>query len=306
MFTLDKPRSAVYGFFLASIAVLCWGTMFPVGRLVFSQDMIDPYTLCGLRFFLAGVVMLTIQSIPCIINKNISGRISIGKRDWFVLLGAGILAMAHVLLLCFAQKTIPAINASMIEAFVPIQIFLLSIILGYRPRSIQLLGLFIGFFGSLLTLKIVDAHGFYLESYTWGDGLILFSALCWSTYIILGRGTIQRLGSWTFTAWSFLFGGLIIVPFMFLTPNRVPGIQNSVQWQILAYYILIPTILGFVCWNAAQKYLTLGTLSFLAYFNPLVAAVGGVFVVREYLTWEQVIGAVCIIGAALTESSSKR
>ncbi len=284
------------GLTLALTAVGCWGTMFPIGRLVFSQEMINPYTLCGVRFLLAGLIMIGL-------DWGQKGRraFAIPFKSWLVMAGAGSLALTHIVLLSVAQKMIPAVNASMIEAMVPIQIFILSLCCGASARWIQIGGLAIGFVGCLMTLRILDFQGFHLSCYSWGDGLIFLSALCWSAYIVWGRATIRQLGSWTFTGWSFFFGGALLVPFMILTPQWVPWVETPTQWRIVAYYLLIPTILGFVCWNSAQKYLSLGTLSFLAYFNPLVAANSGMYIVHEFLTWEQLLGAVLIIGAALTE-----
>ena len=112
----------------ALISVFFWGTMFPVGRFLVAGDRVDPAVLGLLRLPFQGLV------------------------------GAALMA----LFLFIAQREVPVINASMLEAIVPLQIFVIGLCCGRRSSLLQFAGLAAGFIGCLLVLRILSAEGMCL------------------------------------------------------------------------------------------------------------------------------------------------
>ena len=192
------------GVFWAGLSMVLWASSFPVGRTLISNQMTDPVTLGMLRFGLGGVLMLAFGPF-----LKLRGLFRFSIKDGVCLALLGLLGTALMAIFLFtAQKTISSVNSSMIEALSPLLIFILNLCLTRRFSAWQAAGLLFGFGGCLMVLKVVTFDGFYLESYQFGDFLILCSSLCWSLYSVLGRPVIMRVGAYKFTAWTMLFGAL--------------------------------------------------------------------------------------------------
>lgn len=216
--------------------------------------------------------------------------------DWILIALLGLVGAAMMSeLLYVAQKSIPALNASLLEAYVPIQVLLLSFIGSKAPTKKQIISIIIGFIGSMLVLRVVDGSGLRLKSLTLGDLLIFLSGLCWAIYTAWGRPLAKRLGGYVFATWTILFGGLWLLVY-----NLVRGVSfrmptSSIDWYCLAFLALGPTALSFLGWNQAQKKISLSQLSFMEYFPPLIAAIFGLIFLHEDVTLWQWVGIVIVI-----------
>ena len=285
------------GLFWAAVSVLAWGTLFPVGRLLIGEGRIDPVSLGMFRFGIAGAVMLT---CGCAVK---GGRPMLPRtgRDWLELgllgfVGAGLMS----LFLFVAQRTVASINASMLDALAPLLIFLITIAAGRRFRVVQTAGFLVGFTGCLLVLRVLDGGGFHIDSLQPGDLRILCGAFCWALYTVFARGIVKRLGGYRVTAWSVLFGALLLGGIRLCTQGAVTP-QDWNTWGLVIYTALVPSALAFLGWNQAQKYISLGLLALMGYLIPLASALVAWFLIGETLTPWQAAGAVIVTGAVLTE-----
>ena len=265
------------GLFWAAVSVFAWGTLFPVGRLLIGEGRIDPAV------------------------KGVRAMLPPARRDWVELallgfVGAGLMS----LFLFAAQRTIPSINASMLDALSPLLIFLLTVAAGKRFTLFQSAGFLAGFAGCLLVLQVLDGGGFHIDSLAPGDLLILCGALCWALYTIFARGAVVRLGGYRVTVWSMLFGALLLGGIRLgfagaVLPSEWGG------WGLVVYTALVPSALAFLGWNQAQKSISLGLLALTAYAIPLASALFALLLLGETLTLWQLAGAVIVIGAVLTD-----
>ncbi len=285
------------GFFWAAVSVFAWGTLFPVGRLLIGEGRIDPASLGMFRFGIAGAVMLAAGAAV----KGVRAMLPPARRDWVELallgfVGAGLMS----LFLFAAQRTIPSINASMLDALSPLLIFLLTVAAGKRFTLFQSAGFLAGFAGCLLVLKVLDGGGFHIDSLAPGDLLILCGALCWALYTIFARGAVVRLGGYRVTVWSMLFGALLLGGIRLGFAGAVMPSEWG-GWGLVVYTALVPSALAFLGWNQAQKSISLGLLALTAYAIPLASALFALLLLGETLTLWQLAGAVIVTGAVLTD-----
>ncbi len=288
-----------FGLLSAMTSVVLWASMFPVGRALIGGNMVDPVTLGMFRFLIAG---------PLLVG---AGVIFFGFRKMFALTGRDILSVAVLgligttmmaALLFYAQRTLPSINASMLEAIVPLQIFVISVVFGRRKIiPLQIAGLLLGFCGCMLVLRVIDGNGLHLNSLSLGDLCIFLSGLCWSVYTVWGRPVANRLGGYIFSAWSILAGGLIFAIWQLFRLDAVVWPSTGQAWGMIFYFALFPTALSFLCWNHAQKMIPLSVLSFTEYFTPMLAALFGFLFIHETINFWQLAGAVIVIGASLID-----
>ncbi len=285
------------GILWAVISMICWSTSFPVARGLISRQMVDPVTLGVVRFLLAGLIMLA-----CARFFTKKHPLNIAPRDWLLMTGQGLLGTALMVYLLFtAQKTVSAVNASMVEALSPLLIFIMGLISVRKFSFLQALGLFFGFGGCLMILRVVDGNGFHLSSFQFGDLLVILSSFCWALYTVWSRPTVGRIGGYLFTTWTMLIGAvwLFVAEFFQLSAVILPSSLEA--WGLILYFSLFPTALGFFAWNEAQNYISLALLSLSEYFTPLFSAFFACLFLGEGLTWWQFAGALIVCGAVFIE-----
>lgn len=283
------------GFLWALAAIVCWGAMFPVGDVLMKDGSVPPESVGMLRYLLATPVLL---GVGCLLRGP---RAMFPRRatDWAFLAVLGLVgAAAMAQLLFIAQKTIPSVNASLLEAYVPMQVMVLGFLTGKGARLRQILSVVLGFVGTLLVLRALDGHGLQLATLRFGDLLIFLSGLCWSIYTAWGRGLATRLGGLVFTTWTVFFGGVWLLLYQ-LARGMVPTLPTTgLLWGCVLFLAVFPTSIAFFGWNEAQKTVDLARLSFLEYFTPLVAALCAVLFIGEGVTAWQWLGIAVVIASA--------
>lgn len=272
-------------------AVVCWGVMFPVGDLLMKEGSMPPASVGAARYLLAAPVFLAVGF------ASRGGAMWPHRlRDWPALALHGLVGCAAMALLLFrAQEIVPSVNASLMEAYVPMQVLVLAMLGGARMTWRHVASVALGFAGSLLVLRALDGSGISLAALSRGDLYAFLSGLCWAAYTTWSRPLVKRLGSLPFTAWTVLFGGLWLVVWQVVSGAGIIVPRTGLEWRCILFLATFPTGVAFFGWNAAQKGVSLASLSFLEYFPPLVAAIAGVLFFGEHVTAWQWLGIVVVI-----------
>ena len=276
-------------------AVVCWGVMFPVGDLLMKEGSMPPASVAMARYLLASPILFAAG-----FARHGRRMLPRGARDWAALAALGLVGSAAMALLLFrAQELVPSVNASLMEAWVPMQVLVLAMLGGARATWRHVAGIALGFAGCLLVLRALDGSGLHLGALSRGDAFVFLSGVCWAVYTAWGRPLARRLGGLPFTAWTVLFGGLWLLAWQAVAGGgAVP--RTGLEWRCVLFLAVFPTGVAFLGWNEAQKGVPLSHLSFLEYFPPLVAAIAGVLFFGERITAWQWLGiAVVILSARL-------
>ena len=289
-----KDRAAAW--LWAAAAVVCWGVMFPVGDLLMKEGSMPPAAVATSRYLLASPILFAAG-----FARHGRRMLPRGARDWLALAALGLVGSAAMALLLFrAQELVPSVNASLMEAYVPMQVLILAMLGGARTTWRHVAGIALGFAGCLLVLRALDGSGLRLGALSRGDLFAFLSGACWAVYTAWGRPLARRLGGLPFTAWTVLLGGLWLLAWQFAAGGGVAVPRTGLEWRCVLFLAVFPTGVAFLGWNEAQKGVSLAHLSFLEYFPPLVAAVAGVLFFGEKITAWQWLGiAVVILSARL-------
>ena len=287
----ERGLGAAAAWLWAWAAVICWGVMFPVGDLLMKEGAMPPASVGAARYLLASPAFLAAGFAIC-------GHAMWPRKvlDWLALALFGLVGSAAMALLLFrAQELVPSVNASLMEAYVPIQVLVLGMLGGVPTTGRHVASVVFGFAGCLLVLRALDDNGLRLAALSRGDLYAFLSAFCWAIYTAWSRPVVKRLGSLPFTGWTVLFGGLWLVVWQVASGNGVTVPCTGLEWRCVLFLAAFPTGIAFFGWNAAQKGLSLARLSFLEYFPPLVAAVAGVLFFGERITAWQWLGIAVVI-----------
>ncbi|HEX4515862.1 MAG TPA: DMT family transporter, partial [Polyangiaceae bacterium] len=117
----------------------------------------------------------------------------------------------------------------------------------------------------------------------------------YSSYIVLSRKTIQRVGALTLVTWLFVFGAISFAPI------GVPAIvANAPHWTprsmaFVAYIVLMPTIVAYSCnaWALGRSSPSLVTI--YVSVQPIIAALIGWVQLGTALTMRLVVAAAFIV-----------
>lgn len=291
----QRPAPSVGAYLWALAAIICWGVMFPVADLLMKRGAMEPASVGMMRYLLATPILLGCGLLA-------RGRRAMFPRralDWLWLSLLGLVGSAAMALLLFiAQRTVAPVNASLLEAYVPMQVILLGFLGGRRTPWRQLASVAVGFAGSLLVLRAIDGGGIRLAALGRGDLLVFLSGLCWAVYTAWGRGLSNRLGGIVFTTWTVFFGGVWLALWQLAT-GSVPTLPHTaLEWRCVLFLAAFPTGVAFLGWNEAHKGVSLAHLSFMEYFPPLVAALCDVAFFHGSVTAWQWAGIAVVLAAA--------
>ena len=96
------------------------------------------------------------------------------------------------------------------------------------------------------------------------------------------------------TGWTFLLGGLTLLPFTLIFEG-LPHELTARNIGGLVYLVLISGILAYALWFWGLQHLAASSVTFLSLLNPIVAALLGWIVLSQRLNGWQIFGAVIVL-----------
>jgi drug/metabolite transporter (DMT)-like permease len=276
----------------ALLAVIMWGISFVATKAALRE--LAPVTLIFARFAL-GTALLFILA-------RRHGPIALPPRDarrQLVLMGlSGV--FIHQMLQAFGLRLTTAVQTGWLIGLIPIWSALLSVALGREGFSpLKIAGLAGGFTGAALVISRgrFGPATFQLPS-TRGDFLILLSTINWAIYSLLAQNTVKRLGPSRATAWSMLFGWLMIAPFFVAQQGwrQIPQLSFA-GWGALLFLGIGCSGLGYLLWYGALERLEVSRVAAFLYLEPLVTLGTAVLLLSEPVSAVAVLGGLIVLGS---------
>lgn len=269
---------------------LIWGTTFLGIRI--AVETIPPFMMAGLRFFLAGGIML-----PILLARG--GRFPSLLHWRSAAIVGGLMLVGGIGLLSAAEKRLPSGLAALVIATIPIWITLIAWLgfQGTRPGTQTFIGLGIGFAGA--ALLFVPALGTQAGGYDLGAmGLVLLGAIIFAIGSLYSRRAPLPADTRISTASEMLAGGvlLLLVSLIVGEPARLDVASISLRSIVaLAYLTVFGSIIGYTAYLWLLKTVEPAKVSTNFYVNPVIAVLIGGLVAGESVTASMVIAAVVIL-----------
>ncbi len=291
-----KERSVTRGTIMVLITAVCFGATGIAAKLAYAEGA-TPIFVLVMRFTTAAILLW--------IYNLVSGRMGKGsitrKQLLLLFLAGGIFNFTTTMCYFNAIVYIPVSLNVMILYLYPVLINLFSaVILKERMMSRQVIALVMAFSGIVM---MVWAPGIYINWF--GVLLAAFAALSNSSYVLmLGSRLIEELDSitvstyvTTFAAVSFLITGA--------AANQL-GLHISVGgWGAILFIALFCTVIATIALYLGVKEIGASRASIICTFEPVVAALLGILILKETLTVFQAAGAVLIIAAVVIVNTVK-
>ncbi len=266
-------KNILIGLAGALVAVLSWGGMFPIAKVILGH--IDAFYMTLIRY----VITASVFMLLLLILEGKSALTFDGKFLPAFIYGSFGFAGFSLLAFEGLSRSTPA-HASTIASLQPLMmVFFNWAIIKTRPANFTLACVAIALFGALLLISRGDPLHAFSGGSLIGDTLVFIGALSWVVYTLAAA----KFPGWSpmrFTALT-CAPAMLTVSFVTLVLTlvgyiHVPEMQDivSVKWHML-YMIVFASILAVIGWNVAVK--SIGPLNVMLFGNlipVIVFAIG--------------------------------
>jgi len=269
-------QTRAWGVVFVNLATMSWATNAVLGRWLRAD--IGPLTLTTLRFTVATAFFgILLRGRPPEERRY-------GKDRWWILaMGlAGVAGFSPLLYLGLRYST--AVNCSLIQGFSPLITALIAgLIIQESVSRRQMAGAVLGLIG-VTGLISRGSFSFLLRlQLNPGDLILLASAAVWAIYSVCGRRVMRNRSPVAATALSnFLSLPLLAVATAFEL-QHIPLNLRVETIAAIAHICVVPTIIGYWCWNRSVR--TLGAGGAMVFYNtlPLYGVILGAVFLGESL-----------------------
>jgi drug/metabolite transporter (DMT)-like permease len=288
-------RVRAWGVILVNIAAMAWATNAVLGRWL--REDIGPLTLTALRFTVATAVFsLLLQRRPPEERRY-------GKDKWWILaMGlAGVVGFSPLLYLGLHYST--AVNSSLIQGFSPLITALIAGWIIQEPvNRRQLIGAFLGLIGVVGLISSGSLTFLLNFRFNPGDLILLASAVVWAFYSILGRRVMRHRSPVSATTLSNFVGLPILIVAALFELAYVPLNLRLETAAAIVHICVVPTIIGYWCWNRAVQ--ALGAGGAMVFYNtlPLYGVLLGAIFLGEPVHLVHIVFGGMILGGGLWAS----
>ncbi|MBQ0126579.1 MAG: EamA family transporter [Bacteroidales bacterium] len=202
-----------------------------------------------------------------------------------------------------------ALDISILSLLSPIMALLVAV--AFRIERVTaggVTGLAISFAGVLfLVLNTVSIRSGAAHTSIGGIVLMLVNTLCFASYIVLFKRTIEKYSVVTFMKWMFLFSTLYALPFGLkgLFEVDCAALAPGIIWQIL-FVVVCATFISYFLIPIGQKRLNPVLLCMYTYVQPIVAMAISLAAGMDTMTWGKAIAtALVFAGVSMVNFAGK-
>ena len=295
MFLIEKGKILSWS---ALWAVVFWGFSFIATKVALRE--VHPFTLLTLRFGIGGLLLLLIQ-----LQKDRGFLKTFSSKDWVSIIFLAIVGISgHNLLQAFGLLYTTAINTGWIVAIMPIFITIAArFYLGETTPLRKIAGILLGFIGvSLVISKGMFSLSIFRFGSTFGDILVLISAITWTAFTVGGRGFLSRFSPLAAITPIMIVGCLVTLPFTWLKWewNILFHLSPS-GWVGVLFLGVFCSGLAYLFWYSALQKKDSGVVGIYLYLEPLVTLIGAYFLLNEEIQWITLAGGgMILLGVFLT------
>lgn len=265
---------------------------------------LNAYQLTAVRFFIGGLVLLPFalwerrgKRAAAREGRNpaAAGRISVRDHLWMLLLGVFCIPVSMLLF----QLGVEFSNASTAAVLFCVNSLFTAVLAHFFAGEMMTRRKAFAFAVSLVGITMMIRPWALQEGNSVkGFACTLLGALAFSTYTILGKKSIPRLGNTFQTSLSFLYGAGILLLLMRMMHRPVlAGLSGHPV--LLAYIGIAVTGIGYLSYFKAIEHsdATTGSITFL--LKPVMAPLIAMILLGETILWNSWIGILLILVASL-------
>lgn len=270
------------------LSMVSFGTLAPfVRNISVSSGELALYRAVLASLLIGSYLLVSRQSIPfrCL------------GKELYLLLFSGMAMGFNWILLFEAYKFTTVAISTLSYYFAPVIVTLVCpFLFQEKMTKKQLLCFVMSTLGLALVVGITDLGqgGNDIIGVAFGLGAaVLYATVILLNKFITGVSGIHR------TLLQFLAAILVLIPYVTFTGGYHLERLNLAGWICLLIVGLVHTGITYCLYFSALRNLPGQEAAILSYVDPLVAVIIGVLVLKEPLSWQQLIGGLLILGFTL-------
>jgi drug/metabolite transporter (DMT)-like permease len=282
------------------LVYLFWGSTYLA--IDIAVESIPPALMCGVRFSIAGVVMLAVCAAT-------------GRRIWYSARQIALAAVVGLLLLMggnltlsWAEQTVPSGLAALIIAITPLWFLVLdSLLLGHHRISKRgKAGLALGMVG-LLVLFWPELHSSSaLGRRELGASVgLLGGSFLWALGSVLSKRWQSGMDVFSATGWQVTAAGVgnFLLALVLGDFSRVSWTTRGVS--AVLYLIVCGSWIGYTAYIWLLEHVPTSKVSTYAYVNPVVAVFLGWLILHERVDRFILTGSLIVVLSVILVTSAK-
>jgi drug/metabolite transporter (DMT)-like permease len=265
---------------------LVWGTTYVATRV--GVTSLPPLLFGGVRFLISGILLFGIALLRGFQVAHLQGQ-------WRHLIVMSILGIA----LCnglqvWAMQWVPSHTGALLNASSALWIVVFGLFgtRSHRPSGRAVLGLTIGFLGTLLLIWPTHSEA---ATPVLPQLVILLGCVVWSLGTIYMRNASVHLDLFTLLSIQMMLGGLLLV-LAGLARGEFPEWHHSRAGYIsLACLVVFSSGCAYTAYAWLARNATPAQIGTHSYVNPAIASVAGFLALGERMSSVQVAGSLVIL-----------
>lgn len=282
------------------LVYLFWGSTYLA--IDIGVQSIPPALMCGLRFTVAGIVMLAVSAAT-------------GHRIWYPARQLAAAAVVGLLLLMggnttlsWAELSVPSGLAALIVAITPLWFLVLdSLLLGHHRieargkagLALGIVGLFVLFWPQLHATSALGRREL------WSCVSLLGGSFSWALGSVLSKKWQSGMDIFSATGWQVTTAGIANVLFAWPLGDYSRATWSGRSLGAVAYLIVCGSWIGYTAYIWLLKHVPTSKVSTYAYVNPVVAVFLGWLILHERVDRFIVLGSAVVILSVILVTSAK-
>jgi len=277
-----------------------WGSTYLGIRI--GVEHIPPALMCGVRFFIAGTLMLG--------YCGLSGRVirySAQQLTYMAIIGC-LLLMGGNLTLAYAEKIVPSGLAALLVAVTPLWFLVLDgLLLGnHRISRRGLWGLCLGLVGMVVLLwPDLRATGTLGHRELWAALSLPLGAFSWALGSVLSKRWESGADRLSSTAWQMTFAGVANLLFAVAAGDFSRVVWTPRGIGAVLYLVVCGSWIGYTAYIYLLGHVPTSKVSTYAYVNPVVAVFLGWAIEHEVVDHYILAGSAIVVASVVLVTSAK-
>ena len=268
-------------------AIIFWGFSFIATKVALRE--VHPVALLAIRFGIGATLLFFFQ-----IRKDRGFLRAFSSSDWVSIVFLAMVGIAgHNLLQAYGLLYTTAINTGWIIAIQPIFIALSArLFLREKITWRRIAGIVLGFSGILLIIsRGLFSFSLFRVASTFGDLLVLCSALTWAAFTVGGRGFLSRFSPLAAISPIMAVGCLLTILFYSLKGEWGFICHLSpAAWMGILFLGVFCSGLAYFFWYSALEKKDSSLIGMYLYLEPIVTLIGASLLLNETIQWITLLG----------------
>ncbi len=291
---MNRPPRALLLAALVFQALLSAGTYLAAASAMHS---IGPIALTFLRNVVSAVIYAALLPLMLARGKRLPPKSLWARVIWLSVLAV---PMNMGFFLFGIHRSTPS-HAALLYSLAPLFVMLAARgSLGERLVPSRVIGVLIALGG---TLWLLSQRGVDAPEARFGDLFILIGVIGWSLFSVHGKPLVHEVGPLAATAWPIVFGTVLFLPIGLFGAETTDWMALSkAAWFGVFYLGVITSVVSYLCWYWALRYLDAGQVAIFTNLQPVATAALSWLVLGERMSPSFAASAALVLfGVALVQ-----